>query len=135
MYISIHPMDPLFYVLLFACGIEDFRSHRINNVAVVTMALLIVICWIVGYHTGRNIGILLGIVAGTLTLYLLGIIGGGDAKVFILSAFYFDPHLVLLGILTSLLITLLVKKEARREMPLLLVFSIVVIFSDILVNH
>ena len=132
---SIHPVDLLFYALLFACGVEDFRSHRINNATVVTMALSIVICWIIGCNTRWNIGILLGIIAGTLALYLLGVIGGGDAKVFILSVFYFDPHLVLLGILTSLLTTLLVEKESRKEIPLLLVFSIVVIFSDILVDY
>ncbi len=128
-------LDMTFYASLVACGISDFKSNRINNKAVLLMFLSVLLDLVVSCHTKTFLGYPLGVIIAVLVLYIIGVIGGGDTKVFILSALYFSTRifLVVLSILVSLAYPLTLREEERKKAPLLTIFAIMMVLGELLI--
>lgn len=125
--------DLLYYLLLIACSIEDLRSDEIIIDLPLLMIPLVVIknCVADSMYQVNPLGIVIAIII----LYIMGVIGGGDAKVFAISAFYLRGQelIVILSVLASLIAEMLLS-EYKRKTPLLVVFSISVLLMSLWLN-
>lgn len=126
----------IFSALLVAASIQDIKKHEISKY-ILLLQLCVCLISLLNAPIKKVIEIL-PIVAGVLAVYILNIIGGGDAKVFILSAILYDPHIVFLSIISTLAILLIfcrLENKKVKKIPLVAVFTItltVFLAADIL---
>ncbi|MCR8433718.1 MAG: hypothetical protein NDP13_04670 [Crenarchaeota archaeon] len=116
-------LDLLYYFTLLVCSIEDIRSGEISGDIFWLMISLAVIKNSIEDSQSRVNPI--GIVTAILVLYIIGIIGGGDAKIFIASVLYLRGRelQVISCILISLAAELILSKR-KKKTPLTSLFAI-----------
>ncbi len=120
----------IFLVTLIIAALEDKKSLEIRNR---TMAILFLIVGTYAIFYGVELSykcILLLI--GIFLIFLMGVIGEGDTKVFLLSAIILDPENVALAMMISLMSILFVSKENRRNTPLLVIYVPMLVLLELL---
>lgn len=129
----------IFSALLIAASIQDIKKREIDKY-ILLLQLCVCLIYLLDAPTKKVVNAL-PIVVGVLAVYMLNIIGGGDAKVFILSAIVYDPHIVFLSIISTLAILIIfcrIDNKKVREIPLVAIFTIsLIVLSavDIFVLH
>ncbi len=104
---------------LFLAGLEDLWKRQIGYASLVLLGITAL------FTIVSDPMVLIRaapIIVAIIVLHVANIIGGGDAKVFILSSICIDRGIVFLSVVSSLATILLVRRRNRRSMPLVTIF-------------
>ena len=116
----------LFLILLLIGGFEDKHHRRINNFLSASLILLGLMN-IMGIDGEINyLNLVLSIITGLVVLYAIGVIGGGDFKIFLASSLIIEPQcLIFFIVLTILIGSIMVISGLDKKPPLVTVFALV----------
>lgn len=98
------------FILLAACSVIDVRYHRIPNVIILAGIFIRILSMSVSIFAGNDgcvmefIGAMILFAGISMPLYLLGMLGAGDVKLFGMTGFYIGlerPEQFLAGLLVS----------------------------------
>lgn len=114
-----------FCAVLTVAGICDIRERRIPNWAVLAVVILFLPWIVVGDVTILSaVGACLIVFAGSIALYMLGIVGAGDAKLISAVALFvgfgrLGPFLVLVALAGGLIALISLLSQPARALALL----------------
>jgi len=116
----------LFLFLLIIGGLEDKQNRRINNFLSISLILLGFINILGISSVAHYLNSIIPIMVGLVVLHIIGVIGGGDFKIFLASSLIIQPQCLILTIVLTILIgSIMMLTGLDNKPPLITIYALI----------